>query len=88
MVSWTVPPLRSGLGIELFDQAPTRGDFHAGRPAGAQRLLERLFEAFLADLHAGHEKQRVLVLRFIFLDIGGAHIADQLATVEPPGNNG
>src|SRR6185369_3164898 len=73
-----------GLGVELLDQLAPRGDLDplaAGLPA--KRLLQRLFETFLADLDPGHEQQRVLVLRLIFLFVRRADIADQLADRRP-----
>ena len=69
-----------GLGVELLDQLAARGDFDP-LPAGfaAKRRFQRLLEPFLADLHAGDQEQRVLVLLLIFVGGGRADIADQLA---------
>jgi hypothetical protein len=56
-----------GLGLELLDQLAARGDLDP-LPArlAAQRLLQRLLEPFLADLHARDQQQRVLVFLLIF----------------------
>ena len=68
-----------GLGLELLDQlAPGRDLDALAAGLTAQGLFEFLFEAFLADLHAWDEEERVLVLLLIFLGRGGADIADEL----------
>ena len=69
-----------GLGLELADQPAARGDLDPGSAgAAAQALLHYLLEAFLADLEARRDEQAVTVLRLIFLAIGRADIADQMA---------
>ena len=84
IVSWTRLAAAVGLGIELLDQLAARGDLDplAARRA-AQVELERFFEPLLADLEAGNDQQRVLVLGLIFLGVGGADIADQMADRRP-----
>ena len=68
-----------GLGIELLDQLASGGDLDAlAAGLSAKIRLERLFEALLADLEARDDQQRVLVLRLIFLGVGGPDIADQV----------
>ena len=66
-------------GGKLADQLAARGDLEPLRArAAAQPRLHRLFKAFLADLEAGRDQKRVLLL-LIFLLVGGADIADQMA---------
>ena len=79
MVSWTVSPLRSGFGSSSRTSLP-RAVSSTRCPPGWPRsvLPERLFKPFLADLEAGDEQQRVLVLFLIFLGGGRADIADQV----------
>ena len=75
-----------GLGLELLDQLAARGDLDPlAAGLAAKRRLERLLEAFLADLDAGDEQQRVLVLLLIFVGGGRADIADELADRGPAG---
>ena len=69
-----------GFGLELLDQLAPGGDFDALSAGFApKRRVQRLLQAFLSDLHARDQEQRVLVLFFIFLDRGRADIADELA---------
>ena len=73
-------PLTSGRVLQLAHQPAARGDLDPRRAGpAAQPLLHHLLEAFLADLEAGRDQQRVAVLRLIFLAVGGADIADQMA---------
>ena len=79
IVSWTVPPLRSGLGSSSLTSLPfavtsTRCPPGSPRSVGFQRL----FQTFLADLHAWDEEQRVLVFLLIFRCRCRSDIADQL----------
>ena len=57
-----------GQGPKLAHQPAARGDLDPRRAGpAAQPLLHHLLEAFLADLEAGRDQQRVAVLGFIFL---------------------
>ena len=79
IVSWTVPPLMSGSGLELLDQlAPSRHLDTLAAGLTAQRLFQFLFETFLADLHTWYEEEGVLVLLLIFRGGGGADVANEL----------
>ena len=69
-----------GQGAQLAHQPAARSDLdpRLARPA-AQPVFQHLFDAVLADLEAGRDKQGIAVLGLIFLAIWGADIADQVA---------
>ena len=73
----------NGIALDVFARFEVAHDparcrnLHSPRAGDAAQVqLELLFQRVLADLVAGGDEQRVAVLLFVFLGIGGPDIAD------------
>jgi penicillin-binding protein 2 len=68
-----------GFWFELANELAASGQFDPLAAGGAaQLLLEGLFQTLLADLEAGGNKQRIIILSLIILGRRSTDIADQV----------